>query len=53
MPEAISNPKAVLWDKQDPALLYVFEVPGETRKGKYVVRVEYPTKAKLPGGVGN
>jgi hypothetical protein len=49
MPEAISNPKAVLWDKQDPALLYVFEVPGETRKGKYVVRVDMKDKVHLPG----
>ena len=46
MPEAIANPKAVLWDKKDPALLYVFDAPGETRKGKFVVRVDMRDKIR-------
>lgn len=49
MPGILKNPSAIFWDKQDPALLYVFDIPGDARKGKFVVRVDYATKAKLPG----
>ncbi|MBF0261086.1 MAG: hypothetical protein HQL97_04480 [Magnetococcales bacterium] len=36
---AIDSPKAIYWGEQDKALHYVFEVPGEQRLGKLVVRV--------------
>ena len=44
LPEMIAKPAAVLWDRQNPALLYVFPVPGEERLGKAVVRVDYILK---------
>jgi len=44
IPTIMKNPKAVLWDKKDPALLYVFDVPGDTRKGKFIVRVDIDPK---------
>lgn len=50
LPEFIHKPKAVLWDKRDPAVLYVFDVPGESRDGKVVIRVNYKTKARAPDG---
>lgn len=36
---AIDFPKAIYWGEQDQSLHYVFEVPGEKRLGKLVVRV--------------
>lgn len=50
LPGIIGKPTAVLWDTQDPALLYVFEVPGESRKGKLVVRVDAVTKVRGADG---
>ncbi|WP_417519242.1 hypothetical protein [Minwuia sp.] len=44
LPENMAQPKAVLWDRRTedkPALLYVFDVPGDPRLGKAVVRVEF------------
>ncbi len=42
LPELLSNPTAVLWDTQDPALVYVFDTAdGE---GKALVRVDYEIK---------
>ncbi|MBF0416995.1 MAG: hypothetical protein HQL86_01945 [Magnetococcales bacterium] len=35
---AIDFPKAIYWGKQDKSLHYVFEIPGEKRFGKLVVR---------------
>jgi hypothetical protein len=54
LPEHLAHPDAVLWDEEaakkgEPALLYVFTVPGETKRGKYVVRVDFPTWAKEGG----
>lgn len=49
LPDHITSPRAVLWDKRDPALLYVFDAPGE-RSGKLVVRVNYKTKARGADG---
>jgi hypothetical protein len=46
LPNVIGSPKAVLWDKRNPALLYVFDPPGDTRKGKVVIRVNYKIKAR-------
>jgi hypothetical protein len=54
LPYHLAYPDAVLWDKEaakkgEPALLYVFTVPGETKRGKYVVRVDFPTWVKEGG----
>ncbi|MHC8441239.1 MAG: hypothetical protein ACYYK0_03480 [Candidatus Eutrophobiaceae bacterium] len=40
------NPEAILYDKRDSALLYVFSPQGESGKGKRVVRVDYRTEPK-------
>ncbi|PWR23363.1 phage minor head protein [Zavarzinia compransoris] len=50
LPETLSRATAILWDKRDPALLYVFDVPGDTRLGKIVVRIDYADKVRPPGG---
>ncbi len=50
MPELLNKPKAVLVDRQDLALVYVFDVPTDPRMGKLVVRVNYADKARPPGG---
>jgi SPP1 gp7 family putative phage head morphogenesis protein len=50
LPEHITQPRAVLWDKRDPALVYVFDIPGEQRDGKVVVRVNYRVKGQGPDG---
>lgn len=42
IPYYINSPIAILWDEQDPALLYVFD--ADSKKGKIVVRVEYTLK---------
>ena len=41
MPEILSRPAAVLWDKTKGGLLYVFNVSDDPRKGKFVVAVNY------------
>ncbi|MET4807390.1 hypothetical protein, partial [Limibacillus sp. MBR-115] len=53
MPEALANPKAVLFDKADNIsrgrnrLLYVVEIPGEDGKAaKFVVDIEFPTTTR-------
>lgn len=50
LPDFIHKPKAILWDKRDPGLLYIFDVPGVAREGKIVVRVNYKTKARAADG---
>lgn len=50
LPEMIRNPRAVLWDKERPALLYVFDVAGADRLGKLVVQVDFQERRKLPTG---
>ena len=50
LPELMRNAKAVLWDKTDPALLYVFDAP-ENKSGKLVVRVNF--RNKQTGEIGN
>jgi SPP1 gp7 family putative phage head morphogenesis protein len=50
LPEVLNDPWAVLWDMEDPALLYVFDIPDEERLGKFVVRVNVQTKVKGAGG---
>lgn len=44
LPQIIADPETVLWDTQDPALLYVFA--SDDRKGKIVVRVNQQRKGK-------
>ena len=50
LPRVVAEPRAVLWDKRDPALLYVVDVPGEGRRGKVVVRVGFQEKVRTKGG---
>ncbi|HEC20656.1 MAG TPA: phage head morphogenesis protein [Gammaproteobacteria bacterium] len=46
LPDEIAAPQAVLWDKRDPAVLYVIDAPGEDRKAKFVVRINFSIKAR-------
>lgn len=50
LPEALANRVAVLWDKDDPALVYALAPPRDARLGKLVVRLEYSEKIKEAGG---
>jgi SPP1 gp7 family putative phage head morphogenesis protein len=50
LPEIFARPKAVLFDKRDPTLVYVFDPAPDPRLGKLVVRVNYNIKAKPLGG---
>lgn len=50
LPEHITAPHAILWDKRDPALVYVWDVPGDEKHGKLIVRVNYKTKGRGPDG---
>ena len=51
LPKHIEHPQAVLFDKTDPALLYVFDAGEEERLGKFVVRVNYNVKGKHTNSV--
>jgi len=47
----IGQPKAILHDRgKRDTLLYVFDVPGEPRLGKVVVRVNINQKIRTPRG---
>ncbi|MEK6750248.1 MAG: hypothetical protein AABY83_13770 [Pseudomonadota bacterium] len=46
LPSYLNNPQAVLWDKIDPAVVYVFDLPGDDRHGKLIVRVNYKIKGR-------
>lgn len=48
LPSLIDSPEAVLWDQQDPGLLYVFSVGAD--KAKMVVRINYRTKGRNLAG---
>lgn len=50
LPLTLDTAKAVLRDKRDGALLYVFDVPTDPRLGKIVVKVDFPVKVRPPGG---
>ncbi|WP_053081874.1 phage minor head protein [Methylobacterium aquaticum] len=50
MPELLAAPRAVLLDRRGGELLYVFDVPGDARSGKLVVRVDVPVGVRPPGG---
>ncbi len=50
LPQIIDRCENVLFDLQDPALLYLFELDDEDLIGKFVVRVNVQTKMKKPAG---
>lgn len=52
LPEILANPKAVLRDKRNGVLLYVFDpqLPGDDRAGKLVISVDFALKTRPPGG---
>ena len=49
LPTELANAKAVLFDTEDPALIYVFDAQG-TRKGKLVVRIDYYQRVRGADG---
>lgn len=49
LPSEMANAKAVLYDTQDPALIYVFDTKAK-RKAKLVVRIDYFDKVRGPDG---
>ena len=51
MPEVMAKPKAVLWDKRNRNLLYVFDVHKDPRKGKFVIKVNFDEKVSGRGKV--
>lgn len=46
LPEIIAAPRALLWDTQDPAMLYVFDPTDTAGTGKVVVRVDFVEKVR-------
>ena len=51
LPRLIGKPRAILQDKgKRDTLLYVFDVPGDPRLGKFVVRVNINQKVRTPTG---
>ncbi|WP_085616351.1 phage minor head protein [Thalassospira alkalitolerans] len=49
LPTELANAKAVLFDTEDPALIYVFDAQGN-RKGKLVVRIDYYQRVRGTDG---
>jgi len=52
LPEHVGNPKAVLWDKTDKAVVYVFDIknqPGSA--GKFFVRLNFRKKDDISNNV--
>lgn len=45
LPKFINDPKAVLWDKNNPGLLYIFDVLGDDKKAKFVIKINYKSKS--------
>jgi SPP1 gp7 family putative phage head morphogenesis protein len=50
LPDHITSPHAILWDKRDPALVYVWDLPGNAKTGKLIVRVNYKMKGRGQDG---
>lgn len=51
IPDLLRQPKAVLWDVADPALVYVFDGPGGPgARVKFVVRVDWRSAPRSPDG---
>ncbi|HJW23798.1 MAG TPA: phage minor head protein [Rhodocyclaceae bacterium] len=49
LPQIMEEPKAVLYDSEDPALLFVFDSAAGDQVGKVVVRVNYTVKTNVGG----
>ena len=50
LPDLLARPRAVLRDRRAGDLVYVFDVPGDPRAGKLVVRLDYSQRSRVPGG---
>lgn len=48
LPRHLAEPDAVLFDRRNGTLLYVFSVAGDARRGKFVVRIDVPVKGRAP-----
>ncbi len=51
LPDFIHKPKAILWDKSSPGLLYIFDVLEGDKNAKFVVKINYGTKAISTDGI--
>lgn len=43
LPQILARPQAILWDKQDPGLVYVWHMEGNAAE-KVIVKVDYRTR---------
>jgi hypothetical protein len=50
LPHMLRNAKAVLLDKRDGNLLFVFDVPGNPKKGKFVIQLNIASKRRTLSG---
>ncbi|WP_104565840.1 phage minor head protein [Ralstonia mannitolilytica] len=50
LPLRLAAPQAILWDIEDPALVYVFPAVGQQKTGKVVVRVDFAQQTRDDGG---
>lgn len=50
LPLRLASPQAILWDGQDPALVYVFPRDDQERLGKVVVRVDFAQRTREADG---
>ena len=50
LPELVAQPRAVLRDRRDGALLYIFDPADGSRYGKLVVRLDFSRRARENGG---
>jgi hypothetical protein len=48
--EILESPSDILYDSLDPAVVYVFDSPGDQRKEKFIVRVGVEEDVAKPGG---
>ena len=46
LPEIIHKRKAILWDRQNPGFLYVFDIPADNQATKAIIRVNNKTNSK-------
>lgn len=49
MPDLIARPSAVLLDRRDGSLIYVFDAGNADQRGKLVIRIDFAEKARPPG----
>jgi SPP1 gp7 family putative phage head morphogenesis protein len=50
IPAILNAPRAVLIDRRDGTLIYVFDASPDPRLGKLAVKIDYADKARPPGG---